>query len=123
MADEKTSGAGNGRSGGGGAVPPAACVLDGSLDEGAQIAALELAHEFPGYFPVVVIARREEAFEARLEHLVVELQGAQPYRMRRRASRQGTYMSYRLELHVRTAREALGCRARLAELPGIVMLL
>lgn len=123
MEDDKTTGAGNGQSANDGVATPAACVLDGTLDEGAQIAALELAHEFPGYFPVVVIARREEAFEARLEGLVVELQGAQPYRMRRRASRQGTYMSYRLELHVQTARDALGRRARLAELPGIVMLL
>ena len=100
-----------------------ACVLGGKLDETQQIEALELAHEFPGYFPIVVIARQDEGFTGRLEALVAELQGAAPHRSSQRSSSRGGYVSYRLELYVDSAAEALIRRASLSEMPGVVMLL
>ena len=96
----------------------------GTLDEAEQAAALELAHVFPGPFPVVVIARPEDAFEHRLARLIAELQPAGGNaRLSVRPSRGGRYVSYRIELQLPTAHAAVRCRARLAELDGVLLLL
>jgi putative lipoic acid-binding regulatory protein len=113
--------------GGGGGAGAGASRLqvggEGRLDESEMEAALELAHTFPGYFPVVVIARHEPTFESRLVEIIVAIQDGAPHTLRRRASRHGSYMSYRIEIHVESARQALSRRNRLSEVEGVVMLL
>lgn len=93
------------------------------LDEATRIALLEEHHEFPGFFPVVVIASRSETFHAELVAIVSDAQGDDPYRVHERPSRKGTYASYRVEMHVADARTALSRKELLAGLPGIFALI
>lgn len=106
-----------------GGAPGGACAPGRPLDAAGQAAALSSAHAFPGVFPVVVIARHEPGFEQRLLALVVELQAGAPHSLSRRASRGGTYVSYRLQLHVSSAEEAVARRARFAALEQVVLCL
>jgi putative lipoic acid-binding regulatory protein len=87
------------------------------------VAAMERQHDFPGFYPVVVIARRDVDFEARLRGAVAAQQGAAPWRITERRSRRGNYVSYRVELHVDTARIALARKAVLAGLRGVLVIL
>ena len=93
------------------------------LDEATRIALLEEHYEFPGFFPVVVIAPRSEDFQSQLESTVAEAQGDEPYRLNERPSRKGNYASYRVEMHVADARTALARKDMLGDLPGIYALL
>jgi putative lipoic acid-binding regulatory protein len=86
-------------------------------------AAMEDAYGFPGFYPVVVIARQGPDFEADLQATLAAEQGGSPYRIRERTSRKGNYVSYRVELYVETAQAALDRKAILAELPGVLLLL
>ena len=85
--------------------------------------AMDDEYGFPGYYPVVVIARQSLNFEAHLQATVAAEQGERPYRIRERPSREGNYVSYRVELYVDTAQAALDRKAVLADLPGVLMLL
>ncbi len=87
------------------------------------LAAMAEAHEFPGYYPVVVIARRGEGFEATLRALVAAEQGSAPYRIKTRSSRNGSYVSYRVEVYVADAVVALARKASLSALEGVLVLL
>jgi len=98
-------------------------IRGGALDEDQILAAIEAGHRFPGYFPVVVIARHEADFQALLEATVTQVQGEAPYRIRERPSRQERYIAYRVEIYVGSPREALDRRLVLAALPGVVMLI
>ena len=93
------------------------------LDRETRVALLEDAHDFPGPFRIVVIARAGEAFLARLEATVASLQGDEPYTITERPSRKGTYVSYRVEVHVGGGQDALDRKDALAGLPGVVTLL
>jgi putative lipoic acid-binding regulatory protein len=86
-------------------------------------AAMEEVYDFPGYYPVVVIARRGLDFEAVLQATLAAAQGDAPFRVRERASRAGNYVSYRVEVHVSTAHQALARKNLLADLPGVLLLL
>ena len=105
---------GSGSTGNGHDLPP---------DDAEIVAAMESQHAFPGYYPVVVIARRGEGFEERLRGAIEAQQGEAPWRLTERRSRQGNYVSYRVELHVDDARTALQRKAVLAELSGVLVLL
>ena len=94
-----------------------------SLSDEELIQALELGHTFPCYFPIVVIAKRGEGFLERLEATVKEAQGEAPYRIAERPSREGRYVSYRLEVHVDGAREALDRQRGVAGLDGVLFVL
>lgn len=93
------------------------------VDDQTILDAIERAHEFPGYYPIVVIARREVAFEARLHAAVESSQHGAPYRIRERQSRQGNYSAYRVEIYVESAEMALARKAALAALAGVLLLL
>lgn len=71
----------------------------------------------------MVIARSGDAFLERLEAAVAQAQGEAPYRITERPSSQGSYVSYRLELHVDSAREALEKKRVVSELDGVMFLL
>jgi putative lipoic acid-binding regulatory protein len=92
------------------------------LDRETRIALLEDAHEFPGPFTIVVIAHAGEEFEALLRVTLVELQSGDPFSISERASRKGTYISYRVEVHVGDAPAALDRKDSLSGLPGVVTL-
>jgi putative lipoic acid-binding regulatory protein len=85
--------------------------------------AMEEAYDFPGFYPVVVIARSSDGFEADLQATLAAEQGAAPFRIRERSSREGNYMSYRVELFVATPEVALSRKATLATLNGVLLLL
>lgn len=106
----------------GAATPPPQGGMP-ELDEATRIALLEDHYEFPGFFPVVVIASRSVEFHARLESVVSEAQDGDPYRVNERQSSKGNYASYRVEMHVADARTALARKEMLGELPGIYALI
>lgn len=85
--------------------------------------ALEEAHEFPGYYPIVVIARTGEDFEELLRYELSHAQGESPYTIDARLSRNGNYVSYKVEVFVDSAQIALDRKAALADLDGVLMLL
>jgi putative lipoic acid-binding regulatory protein len=86
-------------------------------------AALDGVYDFPAFYPVVVIARQGFEFGAELHATVAAAQGDQPFRIRERKSSGGKYVSYRVEMHVPTARQALARKSLLAQLPGVLVLL
>jgi putative lipoic acid-binding regulatory protein len=92
------------------------------LDRATRVTLLEDAHEFPGPFTIVVIAHAGEEFEALLRVTLVELQDGNPFSISERASRKGTYVSYRVEVHVADAPAALDRKDSLSALPGLVTL-
>ncbi len=88
-----------------------------------MIEAMEEAHDFPGFYKVVVIAESDDGFRASLVQLVEVSQAEAPYRMQQRPSRRGTYVAYHLELYVETAGEALNRKSLLAQLEGVRVLI
>jgi putative lipoic acid-binding regulatory protein len=92
-------------------------------EERRLIEAMENAHEFPGYYPVVLIARRGLGFEAELNATLAATQGDDPFRIRERTSRQGNYVSYHVDVFVQSAHDALARKQVLAEMPGVIVML
>jgi len=96
---------------------------DGRIDEARAIEAIESGHEFPVYFPIVVVARRGPEFHALLQRTVEGAQGDAPFRIRTRASRRGRFVSYHVEVFLESGREALARRSEIGGLPGVIVLL
>jgi len=92
-------------------------------DEARLVSALEEAHAFPGFYPMVVIAREGEAFRALLHQALASDQSAASFRITERPSRKGTYVSYRVEVHVQTARAALALKGVISLLDGVIVIL
>lgn len=96
---------------------------DGVPSEDQLLAAMELSHTFPGFYPVVVIGHHGTEFEDRLRGAILVVQGAEPYTIRERQSAQGRYIAYHVELFVDTARTALNRKTVLAEVEGVLWML
>jgi putative lipoic acid-binding regulatory protein len=94
-----------------------------TLSEDEVLGILEGSFAFPGFFPVVVIARRETTFDLRLHTALAEAQGEAPFKIEERLSKNGNYVSYHVEVFVDDARTALARKGTLATLPGVLMLL
>jgi putative lipoic acid-binding regulatory protein len=94
-----------------------------SSDHERVLAAIDEAYDLPGRFPVVLIAPSGSGFRDQLDVELGRLQGDAPFDIRERESRHGNYMSYRIELHVESAEDALAKKSALAELPGVLMTL
>jgi hypothetical protein len=92
-------------------------------EEQRLVDAMEGAHEFPGFYPVVVIARHGLGFEAELNASIAAVQGEAPFRIRERSSREGNYISYHVELYVESALEALERKAVIGGIAGVIVLL
>jgi putative lipoic acid-binding regulatory protein len=92
-------------------------------DDRLLLDSIASAHQFPGYYPIVVIARREAAFQARLHAAVTSDQDGAPFRIRERPSRQGNYIAYRVEVYVDSPEIALARKSALAALTGVLFLL
>lgn len=90
------------------------------LDEDMSIALIEDAHSLPGIYPVVVIAARGDTFRATLVATVELEQQGDPFTITHRESSQGNFISYRVELHVESGRDALQRKSVLAALEGVV---
>jgi putative lipoic acid-binding regulatory protein len=97
--------------------------LPEARDEFALILAMEEAHEFPGYYPVIVIAQQGEDFRALLYQTLSVTQGQAPFEVTERPSRKGTYISYRIEIFVESARSALDRKLVISSLEGVLYLL
>lgn len=87
------------------------------------IRAMEAAYPFPTYYPVVIIAVHGEDFRGLLMATLAALQGEDPFRVSERASRKGTYISYRIEVFVASARTALERKTSLGQIEGVLVLL
>lgn len=92
-------------------------------DETHLINAMEEAHEFPGYYPVIVIAHEDDAFRELLYRTLSITQGTAPFEVTERPSRKGTYISYRIEIFVESARSALDRKMVISSLEGVLYLL
>jgi len=91
--------------------------------EAQLVAAMEQAHTFPGFYPVVVIGRHDDGFHDRLRSAVILAQGSAPFTLRQRPSSHGQYVAYHLEIYVDTARVALDRKGYLAAVEGVLWLL
>ncbi len=96
---------------------------DGLEHDERILAAIADAYEFPGYYPVVVIARSGLEFEATLMASIVAQQGEAPYRITERASRRGNYRSYRVELFVDDPPAAIAAKGWLSQLEGVLFVI
>jgi putative lipoic acid-binding regulatory protein len=110
---------GNAGKGGNGRTPAAGS----RLTESQMVEALEHGHAFPEFFPVVVIAKKGTGFATALDDAVSQAQGDDPYEISERPSRAGTYVSYRVELYVHSARDAIARRQTISEIDGVLFLL
>lgn len=94
------------------------------IDEARLVEAMEAAHVFPGYYPIVVIARDDDAFRERLHATLGGWDAGDPaYRVTEQPSSRGAYVSFRVEIFVDSARMALDRKAVIAEISGVLMML
>jgi putative lipoic acid-binding regulatory protein len=100
-----------------------ATAKDDAPSEAQLLAAMELSHTFPGFYPVVVIGHHGPDFEDRLRGAILIVQGGEPFTIRERHSAQGRYIAYHVELFVDTARTALSRKTLLAEVEGVLWML
>jgi putative lipoic acid-binding regulatory protein len=108
------------------ATPPsgAAAALGNAGEVDPRVlAAVDRAHELPGYFPVVLIARSDAGFRQLLADNLAQLQGAAPYSLDWRTSTGGAYTSYQIRLWVEDAASALRRRQSLAAIDGVILAL
>lgn len=119
MSHERSAEGGSGNGRGGNGRSPA----EARLTESQMVEALEHGHAFPEFFPVVVIAKKGTGFATALDDAVSRAQGDDPYEISERPSRAGTYVSYRVELYVHTARDAIARRQTISDLDGVLFLL
>jgi len=92
-------------------------------EETRLIEAMEGAHQFPGFYPMVVIAHEGDAFRALLKATLALEQGDAPFRISERPSRMGTYISFRVEVFVASAQVALARKGVIAALDGVLFIL
>lgn len=85
--------------------------------------AISEKHEFPGLFPIVVIAKSDLAFTARLHAALEYVQEGAAFEVSERASSRNTYVSYTVNVHVPDAETALDRKAFLSALEGVIMTL
>jgi hypothetical protein len=85
------------------------------------IRALQEQHVFPGMFPIVLIARSDLAFTARLHAALEYTQEGAPFEVTERPSSRNSYISYTVRVHVETAEIALERKAFLSALEGVIM--
>jgi putative lipoic acid-binding regulatory protein len=85
--------------------------------------AISEKHEFPGFFPVVVIAKSDLAFTARLHAALEYVQEGAAFDITERPSSKNNYVSYTVQLHVVDAETALDRKAFLSGLEGVIMTL
>ena len=108
---------------------PRDTTTNGGMDHSAAdrhtriLDAIANAYEFPGYYPVVVIARSGLDFEATLMASLAAQQGESPYRVTERASRRGNYRSYRVELYVEDPPAAIAGKEWLSQLDGVLFVI
>ncbi len=107
----------------GDAAPNGGMSHDALEQDARVLAAIADAYEFPGYYPVVVIARSGLEFEATLMATIVAQQGEAPYRITERASRRGNYRSYRVELFVDDPPAAIAAKEWLSSLEGVLFVI
>ncbi len=96
-----------------------------AVDDSQIIEAMEAAHVFPGYYPIVVIARDDDDFRERLNAVLGGWgsSDARPFRISERPSSQGAYISFRVEVFVDSPRTALDRKTVIAEIAGVLMML
>ena len=85
--------------------------------------ALEARYSFPGFYPVVVIARSDESLRARILAAVAYAQDGREFTVGTRESGGGKYTSFKLELFVDSAEQALARKEFLNTLEGVMMIL
>lgn len=94
-----------------------------AIEEAQIISAMESAHAFPGYYPIAVIAKGDDAFRERLHVALGDMQGEAPFRVTERPSTNGTYISYRVEVHVESAHVARVRKNAIAGIAGVLVML
>ena len=89
-------------------------------DHDDLIRAMKAKHDFPGFFPIVMFAKSDLAFTARLHAALEYIQDGAPFEISKRESTHKTYISYSVQIHVSSAEEALERRAFLGKLDGVI---
>ena len=96
-----------------------------SLDprEDELIEAMNAVHDFPGFYPVVLIMRNVEGVRPFVDAAVAYVQDGDAYTVTEKASSKGTYLSFHLQLWVADARIALRRKEELRTLDGLMSIL
>ena len=86
-----------------------------------DIELIEACYSFPGDFPLSVIARNDEAVEADIVATAAAAGTISAHE--RQPSKEGKYISHRLQVRVDSASEAHALRAALRRLDGVMTVL
>ena len=96
---------------------------DQKPDRFELLTAMEEVYEFPCFYPASVIAKAGEDFLARLRKaLDYELEGRE-YKITKKQSTRGNYISYRIELFVDSADMALDMKEFIRKIEGVIILM
>lgn len=87
------------------------------------LAVMEEHFDFPGMFPLTVIARGGSDFYALLHATLENLQAGAAFVINERPSSKKNYSSYRIEIHVDSASTALYRKEVIAAIEGVLMML
>jgi putative lipoic acid-binding regulatory protein len=85
--------------------------------------AMRASHEFPGLYPIVLIARKDDAFDETLRAALEYHQDGAAYVITRRPSTKASYMSYHIDVDVDDAEAALERKEALKALEGVLVML
>jgi len=92
-------------------------------DRSELIKAMEEAYDFPCFYPASVIAKADEDFLVRLRKALDYEQGGREFRITKKPSSEGNYISYRIELFVDSADMALDMKDFIRKIYGVIILM
>lgn len=92
-------------------------------DRDNLIRAMEDEYDFPGYYPITLIARNDDTFSSNLQAALEYEQDGAGFEITERPSRKNNYISYRITVYVDSAEEALQRKDFLRELAGVLVML
>ena len=96
---------------------------DKTPDRFELLKAMEEVYDFPCFYPASVIAKAGEEFLQRLRKaLDYELEGRE-YKITKKQSSSGNYISYRIELFVDSADMALDMKDFIRKVEGVIVLM
>ncbi len=87
------------------------------------IEAMEEVYDFPCFYPASVIAKAGEDFLLRLRKALDYEQEGREFRITKKPSSKGNYISYRIELFVDSADMALDMKDFIRKIEGVIVLM
>ena len=95
----------------------------GAEEKARLLKAMKDSYNFPGKYPITLIANGDLKFFAQLNAALEELLGTSDFDIRQRDSSKKNYVSYRITIHVESAEEALEHKEFLRTMEGVLLML